>query len=130
VPIVSYFGLICCFRCTAKSTPTAAAAAAPAEKGPRVFVGNLAFKTTADELKAHMLTASPNVVSVCTCNAIDSDRLRSLDGSSNRDWIGSNLICYVVCIRLKSSLMRRAVRKVVVWLNSKVRLTPRKPSNN
>jgi len=36
--------------------------AAPAEKSGRVFVGNLAFKTTNEELKAHMLTASPNVV--------------------------------------------------------------------
>lgn len=42
----------------------AAPAAAPAEpKGPRVFVGNLAFKTTSEELKAHMTQASANIVS-------------------------------------------------------------------
>ena len=41
----------------------AAAPAAPADpKGPRVFVGNLAFKTTSEELKAHMATASANIV--------------------------------------------------------------------
>jgi len=44
-------------------SPTATTTAPPAEKGPRVFVGNLAFRTTNDQLKTHMLTASANVVS-------------------------------------------------------------------
>jgi len=48
---------------TATTTAAAAPNAAPVEKGPRVFVGNLAFKTTSEQLKAHMTTASPNVVS-------------------------------------------------------------------
>ncbi len=41
-----------------------ASAAAPAAdpKTTRVFVGNLAFKTTSEELKAHMATASANIV--------------------------------------------------------------------
>lgn len=49
---------------TAEAGKAAPAAAAPAEpKGPRVFVGNLAFKTTSEELKAHMTQASANIVS-------------------------------------------------------------------
>jgi hypothetical protein len=48
----------CCVRRTGKTAP----AAAPAEKSARVFVGNLAFKTTNDALKAHMAQASPAIV--------------------------------------------------------------------
>lgn len=48
---------------TADTKAAAPAAADAVEKGPRVFVGNLAFKTTSEELKAHMIIASPNVVS-------------------------------------------------------------------